>query len=270
MSTTARSVPSPTASPTSRTSTRASWPLTSLPAASAPPPDATALRECVAILICLPTPLDEHRNPDLRAVLSGARTAAANLGPGTLVVLESTTYPGTTREEIQPILEATGRTVGEDVFLAFSPERVDPGNPKFGIRNTPKVVGGITPECTKLAAALYSRICEQVYVVSTPESAEMAKILENTFRAVNIALVNEMAILADRMNIDIWEAIGAASTKPFGFMPFWPGPGARAATASRWIPSTCRGAPRPTTSPRSSWSWPAASTWGCRTTRSRA
>jgi len=187
--------------------------------------DATALRECEAILICLPTPLDEHRNPDLRAVLSGARTAAANLGPNALVVLESTTYPGTTREEIQPILEATGRTVGDDVFLAFSPERVDPGNPRFGIRNTPKVVGGITAECTRRAAALYQRICEQVYVVSTPESAEMAKILENTFRAVNIALVNEMAILADRMNIDIWEAIGAASTKPFGFMPFWPGPG---------------------------------------------
>lgn len=187
--------------------------------------DATALRDCVAILICLPTPLDEHRNPDLRAVLSGARMAAANLGPGTLVVLESTTYPGTTREEIKPILEATGRTVGEDVFLAFSPERVDPGNPHFRIRNTPKVVGGITPECTRLAAALYQRICEQVYVVSTPESAEMSKILENTFRAVNIALVNEMAILADRMDIDIWEAIGAAATKPFGFMPFWPGPG---------------------------------------------
>ncbi len=187
--------------------------------------DATALRDCAAILICLPTPLDEHRNPDLGAVLSGARTAAANLAPGTLVVLESTTYPGTTREEIQPILEAAGKTVGEDVFLAFSPERVDPGNPRFGIRNTPKIVGGITPECTKLAAALYARICEQVYVVSTPESAELAKILENTFRAVNIALVNEMAILADRMKIDIWEAIGAAATKPFGFMPFWPGPG---------------------------------------------
>jgi UDP-N-acetyl-D-glucosamine dehydrogenase len=187
--------------------------------------DGAALRACEAIIICLPTPLDDHRNPDLGPVLAGARTAATNLGPDALVVLESTTYPGTTREQIQPIIEASGRTIGEDAFLAYSPERVDPGNPRFGIRNTPKVVGGITPECTRRAAALYQRICEQVYVVSTPESAELAKILENTFRAVNIALVNEMAILADRMDVDIWEAISAAATKPFGFMPFWPGPG---------------------------------------------
>ena len=187
--------------------------------------DATGLRACDALIICLPTPIDEHRNPDLAFVLSGAETAAANLGDGTLVVLESTTYPGTTREVIQPILERGGRRVGMDVFLAFSPERVDPGNPRFGIRNTPKVVGGITAECTRRASELYGLICEQVHVVSTPESAEMAKILENTFRAVNIALVNEMAILCDRMGIDVWEAIAAASTKPFGYMPFWPGPG---------------------------------------------
>jgi UDP-N-acetyl-D-glucosamine dehydrogenase len=187
--------------------------------------DAATLRACEAILICLPTPLDEHRNPDLSSVLAGAEMAAANLAPGTLVVLESTTYPGTTREVLRPILERDGRSVGRDVFLAFSPERVDPGNATFGVGNTPKVVGGLTAECTRRAAELYARICEQVHVVSSPESAEMAKILENTFRAVNIALVNEMAILSDRMGIDIWEAIGAAATKPFGYMPFWPGPG---------------------------------------------
>jgi UDP-N-acetyl-D-glucosamine dehydrogenase len=187
--------------------------------------DPAGLRECDAILICLPTPLDEHRNPDLSYVIAGAEMAAANLGPDALVVLESTTYPGTTREVVKPILEREGRQVGADVFLAFSPERVDPGNGKYGVRNTPKVVGGLTDACTERAAALYGRICEKVHVVSSPESAEMAKILENTFRAVNIALVNEMAILSERMGIDLWESIDAASTKPFGYMPFWPGPG---------------------------------------------
>ena len=187
--------------------------------------DAAGLRACQAVIICLPTPIDEHRNPDLRPVIAGAETAAANLAAGALVVLESTTYPGTTREVIAPILERGGRRVGSDVFLAFSPERVDPGNATYGIRNTPKVVGGVTAECTRRAAELYGRICEKVHIVSSPESAELSKILENTFRAVNIALVNELAILADRMGIDIWETIAAASTKPFGFMPFWPGPG---------------------------------------------
>ena len=183
------------------------------------------LEDCEAIIICLPTPIDQHRNPDLRPVIAGAETAAAHLAPGALLVLESTTYPGTTREVIAPIIERGGRSVGRDVFLAFSPERVDPGNPTYGIRNTPRIVGGITAECTRRAAELYGRICETVHVVSSPESAELSKILENTFRAVNIALVNELAILADRMGIDIWETIAAASTKPFGFMPFWPGPG---------------------------------------------
>ena len=187
--------------------------------------DATLLDDRDAIIICLPTPLDEHRNPDLSYVLAGAETAAAHLAPGALLVLESTTYPGTTREIVAPILERTGRRVGEDVFLAFSPERVDPGNPTYGIRNTPKVVGGMTPGCTSRAAELYATVCDTVHVVSTPESAELSKIVENTFRAVNIALVNELAMLADRMGIDIWETLGAASTKPFGFMPFWPGPG---------------------------------------------
>ncbi len=183
------------------------------------------LRDREAIIICLPTPLDEHHNPDLRPVVAGTETAVAHLAPGALLVLESTTYPGTTREVIAPILERDGRRIGEDAFLAFSPERVDPGNQEYGIRNTPKVVGGMTAACTKRAAALYGRICESVKVVSSPESAEMAKILENTFRAVNIALVNELAILADRMKVDLWETVDAASTKPFGFMPFWPGPG---------------------------------------------
>jgi len=187
--------------------------------------DASALATCDAVIICLPTPLDEHRNPDLSYVLAGAETAAAHLAPGALLVLESTTYPGTTREVVAPILERAGRRIGEDAFLAFSPERVDPGNPTYGIRNTPKIVGGMTPACTQRAAELYALVCDTVHVVSTPESAELSKIVENTFRAVNIALVNELAMLADRMGIDIWETLGAASTKPFGFMPFWPGPG---------------------------------------------
>ncbi len=187
--------------------------------------DANRLSSCGALLICVPTPLGEYREPDLSYVLAAAKTAIANLAPGALIVLESTTWPGTTREVLAPMFEAAGRTIGVDAFLAFSPERVDPGNTRWGIRETPKVVGGLTPACAARACALYARICDTVHPVSSPESAEMSKILENTFRAVNIALVNEMAILADRMGIDVWEAIEAAATKPFGFMPFWPGPG---------------------------------------------
>jgi UDP-N-acetyl-D-glucosamine dehydrogenase len=187
--------------------------------------DPALLAQCGAQLICVPTPLGEHREPDLSHVLAAAETALANLAPGALVVLESTTWPGTTREVLAPMFEAAGHTIGEDVYLAFSPERVDPGNARYGIRETPKVVGGLTPSCTQRSEALYARICDTVHPVSTPESAEMSKIIENTFRAVNIALVNELAILADRMGVDIWEAIEASSTKPFGFMPFWPGPG---------------------------------------------
>ncbi len=186
---------------------------------------AEGLADRDTVIVCLPTPIDEHRNPDLRPVLAGVEAAIPFLAPGALLILESTTWPGTTREVLAPLLEQAGRRIGTDVFLAFSPERVDPGNTRYGIRNTPKVVGGMTAECTRRAADLYRRICETVKVVSSPESAEMAKIVENTFRAVNIALVNEMAILADRMGIDIWETIDAASTKPFGFMSFWPGPG---------------------------------------------
>ncbi|MEX1296141.1 MAG: nucleotide sugar dehydrogenase, partial [Candidatus Limnocylindrales bacterium] len=187
--------------------------------------DAARLAECEAQLICVPTPLGDHREPDLGYVIAATETVLANLAAGALVVLESTTWPGTTREVLAPMFEAAGRRIGEDAYLAFSPERVDPGNTRWGIRETPKVVGGLTPACSSRAQALYARICDTVHPVSTPESAEMSKIIENTYRAVNIALVNELAILADRMGVDIWEAIEASSTKPFGFMPFWPGPG---------------------------------------------
>jgi UDP-N-acetyl-D-glucosamine dehydrogenase len=186
--------------------------------------DFKALGQVDAVVICLPTPLDENRSPDLSTVVAGAEAAATHLQPGTLVVLESTTYPGTTRELLRPIFEHRIGKVGEDFFLAFSPERVDPGNRKHTIENTPKVVGGITPECTRRAEELFSRVAP-VYKVSTPESAELSKLLENIFRGVNIALVNELAILCDRMGVDVWEVIDAASTKPFGFMPFFPGPG---------------------------------------------
>jgi UDP-N-acetyl-D-glucosamine dehydrogenase len=187
--------------------------------------DATTLADRDAILICLPTPLDEHRAPDLSYVLAGAETAIAQLAPGALLVLESTTWPGTTREVVAPMLEKSGRRIGEDCHLAFSPERVDPGNTRWGFRETPKIVGGMTPACSEVARRLYALVADSVHVVSSPESAELTKILENTFRAVNIALVNELAILADRMGLDLWEAIHAAATKPFGYMPFWPGPG---------------------------------------------
>ena len=187
--------------------------------------DYAELREAEAVLICLPTPLDEQREPDLSVVMTGIEEVAENLRPGALVVLESTTYPGTTRELLLPILERNGRRVGRDFHLAFSPERVDPGNRKYTLRNTPKVVGGITRECTSRAEALYKMVADEVHVLSSPESAEMSKLLENIFRGVNIALVNELAILCDRMGVDVWEVIEAASTKPFGFMPFYPGPG---------------------------------------------
>ncbi|MGB3681941.1 MAG: nucleotide sugar dehydrogenase [Rubrobacteraceae bacterium] len=184
-----------------------------------------ALGNVDAVLICLPTPLDEHRVPDLSIIVTGVEALARHLRPGALVILESTTYPGTTRELVMPILQRSGRRVGVDLSLAFSPERIDPGNREYTIRNTPKVVGGITAECTRRARELYARIVEETHEVSTPESAEMSKLLENTFRGVNIALVNELAVLCDRMGIDVWEVVDAASTKPFGFVPFYPGPG---------------------------------------------
>jgi UDP-N-acetyl-D-glucosamine dehydrogenase len=190
-----------------------------------PTKDYAMLEEVEAVVICLPTPLNEHREPDLSVVVGGAEAVARHLRPGALVVLESTTYPGTTREVLLPIFETYGRRVGEDFHLAFCPERVDPGNRRYTIQNTPRLVGGITEGCTLKAKALYSKVAEELHLLSSPESAEMAKILENVFRSVNIALVNELAILCERMEIDVWEVVEAASTKPFGFMPFYPGPG---------------------------------------------
>jgi UDP-N-acetyl-D-glucosamine dehydrogenase len=183
------------------------------------------LRWVEAVVICLPTPLDEHREPDLSAVLGAAESLAQRLRPGQLVVLESTTYPGTTRDELAPVLERSGLRAGRDFHLAFSPERVDPGRTDWTTRTTPKVIGGLTPECTRRAVELYGHACDSLVPVSGPEVAELTKILENVFRAVNIALVNELALLCDRMRIDVWEVIDAASTKPFGYMPFRPGPG---------------------------------------------
>ncbi len=188
--------------------------------------DFDRIAECDVVAICVPTPIDEHKVPDLSYVVSTGREIAKRLHKGMLIVLESTTYPGTTEEVLLPILESTGLKVGKDFYLAFSPERVDPGNKRFKTKNTPKVVGGVTPECTKHAKALYENVLEApVFTVSSPKAAEMTKILENTFRIVNIALINEMAIVASRMGINIWEVIEAAATKPFGFMPFYPGPG---------------------------------------------
>ena len=187
--------------------------------------DYDVLRDADAILIALPTPLSRQREPDLSIVLGAVAQIASRLRKGHLVVLESTTYPGTTREEIKPVLESTGLVCGEDFFLAFSPERVDPGRTDWTTKTVPKVVGGITPACTDRAAELYGSAIDTIHRVSTPEAAELTKLLENIFRSVNIALVNELAILCDRMQIDIWEVVEAAATKPFGFMPFSPGPG---------------------------------------------
>lgn len=187
--------------------------------------DARKLHEADTISIAVPTPLAKTRDPDMSYVLSASETIAAQARPGQLIVLESTTYPGTTRELLQPRLEAKGLTVGTDVFLAFSPERVDPGNPKYNTKNTPKVVGGITPACNEVATKFYSSTIDTVVPVSSPEAAELVKLLENTFRSVNIGLVNEMAIVCERLGVDVWEVIDAAATKPFGFMKFTPGPG---------------------------------------------
>ncbi len=178
-----------------------------------------------AVVICVPTPLRKSRDPDISYIVAAVDKVAPALRKGQLIVLESTTYPGTTREILLPRLARPGWKVGRDYFVAFSPERVDPGNKKFGIRNTPKIVGGMTAECTRLAALLYSRAADRVVSVSSAEAAEMVKLLENTFRAVNIGLVNEVALMCERLKLDAWEVIDAAATKPFGFMPFYPGPG---------------------------------------------
>jgi UDP-N-acetyl-D-glucosamine dehydrogenase len=184
-----------------------------------------ALSSCDALLICVQTPLRKTKEPDLGNVVAAAKQAAGHLKKGALVVLESTMPPGATEEVLRPILEERGRVLGRDFFLAFSPERVDPGNKRFGIANTPKVVGGVDAQSTRLAQALYETIVTRVVPVSSARAAEMAKLLENSFRSVNIALVNEMAQICRRLRLDVWEVIGAAATKPFGYMPFWPGPG---------------------------------------------
>jgi len=187
--------------------------------------DPADLGECDAILICVPTPLANQREPDLSYIMDAGRALTPNLRKGQLVVLESTTYPGTTRERLLPILEESGLTAGGDFHLAFSPERIDPGRTDHTIKTTPKVVGGLTDACAERAREVYAEICDEVVVVSTPEAAEMTKLLENIFRSVNIALVNELAVLCDRMGIDVWEVVDAAATKPYGFMRFEPGPG---------------------------------------------
>jgi UDP-N-acetyl-D-glucosamine dehydrogenase len=187
--------------------------------------DYDALKEVDAILIALPTPLSPHREPDLTIVESAVAEIAPRLRKGQVVVLESTTYPGTTRESLQPILERSGLKAGEDFHLAFSPERVDPGRTDWTTKNTPKLVGGLTPACSERAVELYRSAVDTVVPLSSPEAAEMTKLLENIFRAVNIALVNELAQLCERMEVDVWEVVEAAETKPFGFMSFKPGPG---------------------------------------------
>ena len=187
--------------------------------------DFAAIATLDTVNIAVPTPLRKTKDPDMSYVVSAAQAVARHAHPGILVILESTTYPGTTDELLLPIFEATGLKVGQDFFLCFSPERVDPGNPHFQTKNIPKVVGGITPVCTEIGALFYSQALEHVVPVSSTRVAEMVKLLENTFRMINIALVNELAIMCNRMNIDVWEIIDAAATKPFGFMPFYPGPG---------------------------------------------
>lgn len=188
--------------------------------------DFDELKDCDVVAICVPTPLDIYKQPDLTYVIKSTQDVAKRLHKDMLVVLESTTYPGTTEDVMKPILEETGLVCGEDFYLAFSPERVDPGNLRFKTKNTPKVVGGVGEKSTEVAKLLYESVLEaEVFVVSSPKEAEMTKILENTFRIVNIALINEMAVVSNKMGINIWDVINAASTKPFGFMPFFPGPG---------------------------------------------
>lgn len=185
----------------------------------------SALKEVDTISICVPTPLRKTKDPDISYIVSATESIAANFQPGQLIILESTTYPGTTDEIILPRLSAAGHQAGRDFFLAFSPERVDPGNPEYHTSNIPKVIGGVTPDCGRLAASLYANIIEKIVPVSSTASAEMVKLLENTFRAVNIGMANELAIMCAKLGIDVWEVIDAAATKPFGFMPFYPGPG---------------------------------------------
>ncbi len=187
--------------------------------------DFSRLSECDAISVCVPTPLRKTRDPDLTYIVKATEEIAKHLRPGQLIVLESTTYPGTTVEVVAPTLSSGTLQIGEDIHLAFSPERIDPGNEQYTVTNTPKIIGGMSPQCNEVAKLLYESIVNTVITVSSPTAAEMVKLLENTFRAVNIGLVNEVAIIADKLGLDVWEIIQAAASKPFGFMPFYPGPG---------------------------------------------
>jgi nucleotide sugar dehydrogenase len=196
-----------------------------LAAGFTPSRDEAILDGAKTVVICVPTPLSEEGGPDLAAVRGASETVARHVTPGMLVVLESTTYPGTTDEVVRPILEKSGLTAGDDFHLAFSPERIDPGNPVYGVRNTPKIVGGTTPACASAASAFYGKFVETVVQAKGTREAEMAKLLENTYRHVNIALVNEMAVFCNELGIDLWDAIDCAATKPFGFQAFRPGPG---------------------------------------------
>jgi UDP-N-acetyl-D-glucosamine dehydrogenase len=233
--------------------------------ATAAPED---LADAGVFVICVPTPL-KHELPDMSFIESAATMVAAQMKPGVLVILESTTYPGTTDEFVRPILEKEGLVAGTDFFLGFSPERIDPGNKTFGLRNVPKIVGGIDGPSAELMEAFYGSFVDEVVRVSTPATAEMAKLLENTYRHINIALANEMAILCHDLGIDIWEVIGAAATKPFGFHPFYPGPDG-AGIASPSTRRTSRGGSGRWARPRVSSSWRARSTTGCRATSCNA
>ncbi len=187
--------------------------------------DESVIKDADAVIVCVPTPLNKTKEPDISYIVSATEAIVRNLHDGLVVVLESTTYPGTTRELVAPRLEAAGARIGETVFLAFSPERVDPSNKKWGTKNTPKVIGGMTPRCIEVSQLLYSQIIDRIVPVSSCDAAEMVKLLENTFRAVNIGLVNEVAVMCNKLGLDTWEVIDAAASKPFGFMPFYPGPG---------------------------------------------
>ncbi|MFM7199900.1 MAG: nucleotide sugar dehydrogenase, partial [Myxococcota bacterium] len=187
--------------------------------------DFAELAGCDAVSICVPTPLNKTKDPDISYIVAATEQLEKRLHPGMLVILESTTYPGTTHDLVLPMLQRTGLKVGTDFYLAFSPERVDPGQGRWGIRNTPKVIGGVTPTCTEMSVALYGSFIERMVPVTSTQSAETVKLLENTFRAVNIALVNELKAILEPMKIDVWEVVRAAATKPFGYMPFFPGPG---------------------------------------------
>ena len=232
--------------------------------------DYSVVRDSDAVLLAVPTPLSRQREPDLSHIESAARSVAQHLRKGHVVVLESTTYPGTTREILLPLLEeGSGLKAGADFHVAFSPERVDPGNREFTTKTTPKIVGGIDDASAEAAASLYRKVIDEVHTVSTPEAAELTKLLENIFRSVTIALVNELAQLCDRMEIDVWEVVEAAATKPFGFMSFKPAP-ASAATASRSIRSTSRGKHASSTSRLASSSSQERSTTTCRTSAARS